>query len=137
MSPTLLDVIATTGLPVKGKELPILFSLLARDLGIQYSKSIASYLAFLTVNAKSKGLVSNDEHHAFLLYWLCKYFICMNSVAIIFEYSYYVAAIVFVGPLPWALCFGFFYKGFFIIIEWLKSNEDIKIVLRPLCFLPL
>ena len=62
MSFTLLDVTTITGLSVEGKELPMLFSLSAGDLGIQFSKSSALYLAFLAANAKNKGLVSDGKH---------------------------------------------------------------------------
>ena len=94
-----MDITAITGLPVEGEELLTLFSLLTRDLGIQFSKSSASYLAFLVANAKNKALVSNGKHYSILLYLLCKYFICTNSMAIVYEYSYYVATIVFGRPL--------------------------------------
>ena len=68
ISPTLLDVVAIIGLPIKGEKLPALFSLLVGELGIQFSKLNASYSTFLTINVKSRGLVSNGEHYAFLLY---------------------------------------------------------------------
>ena len=54
MSSTLLDVAAITRLSVKGKRLPAFFSLSVGDLGIQFSKSNASYLAFLAINAKGQ-----------------------------------------------------------------------------------
>ena len=68
MSPTLLNVTAITRLLVKGEGLLALFTLSARDLGIQFSKSSALYLIFLATNTKNKGLVFYGEHHAFLLY---------------------------------------------------------------------
>ena len=68
MSPTLLNVAIVTGLLVDKEELPSLFPLSTKDLQIHFSKSGASYLAFLTANGKCKGSVSNVEHHAFLLY---------------------------------------------------------------------
>ena len=133
-----MDVVAITGLLVKGEELLALYSLLARDLGIQFSKSKASNSTFLAVNVKSKGLVFDGEHHAFLLYWLYKYFICINFVAIVSEYSYYVTVIVFGRPLALAFLFlSLLYRGFFAIIKLLKLDEDIKNVPRPLWFLPL
>ena len=133
MSPTLLDATAIIRLPVEGEELPTLFKLSIGELGIQFSKSSASYLAFLAANAKKKGLVFNGEHHAFLFYWLCKYFICTNSVAIIFEYSYYVAVIVSSKPITLTPLFlTLLYRSFFLILDQLKSDEGIKTVLGPL-----
>ena len=68
MSPTLLDVIAIIRLPVEGAKVLTLFSLSTGDLGIQFSKSNASYSAFLTTNAKNKRLVYDGKNHTFLLY---------------------------------------------------------------------
>ena len=68
ISPMLLDFVGITGLPIEGKEAPALFSLLVKDMGIQFSKSSASYSAFLIANAKSKGLILDGKHHTFLLY---------------------------------------------------------------------
>ena len=118
MSLTLLKITTITGLPAKGEELLILFSLLARDLGIQISKSSALYSAFLVANAKNKGLVSNGKHHTFLLYWLCKYFICTNFVAIVSKYSYYMASIVSSRALALALLFlTLLYRSLFLILD--------------------
>ena len=59
-------------------------------------------------------------------------------MAIVSEYSYYVVVIVFGRPLALAFLFlSLLYKGFFTIIEQLKSDEDIKTIPRPLWFLPL
>ena len=130
LSLTLLDITTITGLLFKGEELPALFSLSVGDLGIQFSKSEASYSVFLATNAKSKSFVSDGKHHTFMLYWLYKYFICTNSVAIVFDYSYYVAAIVSNKPLALVPLFlSLLYRSCFTILEWLKSNEDVRTVL--------
>ena len=68
MTPTLLDVVAIIGLSTDRNELPSLFALLGENLGIHFSKFRVFYLAFLIANAKSRGNVSNAEHHVFLLY---------------------------------------------------------------------
>ena len=59
-------------------------------------------------------------------------------MAIVSEYSYYVAAIASGRSLALAYLFlSLLYRGFFTIIEQLKSKEDIKTVLGILWFLPL
>ena len=109
MSFTLLDITTITSFPVKGKEISTLFSLFVEDLGIQFSKSSASYLAFLTDNTKNKGPISDREHHVFLFFWFCKYFIYTNSIAIVSEYSYYMETIISSKPLALALSFFFIF----------------------------
>ena len=101
MSPTLVDVMTITRLPINGEKLPTLFAISIEDLGIHFSKSGASYSKFLTTNAKSRSVVSDGEYHAFLLYWLCKYFVCNNFVTMVSEYSYYVVAIASSKSLAW------------------------------------
>ena len=86
MSPIFLDIVAITGLPIDREKLPTLFALLAEDLGVHFSKLGASYSSFFTINAKSKSAMSDGEHYTVLLYWLCKYFICINSISMVFEY---------------------------------------------------
>ena len=65
------------------------------------------------------------------------YFICTNLVAIVVKYSYYVATIVFAKPLALALLFlSLLYRSFLTILKRLKLDEDVRIISRPLWFLP-
>ena len=110
---------------------------LIENFGIHFSKLRALYLVFLTINAKSKGIMSNGKHYTFLLYWLCKYLIYTNFVAMVSKCSYYVLVITSDRPLALApLFFSLLYKSLFTIIDQLKSNKDVKIVRGPLWFLP-
>ena len=83
MSPTLLDVTDITRLLVDRDELLTFFTLLVDDLSIHFSKSRALHLAFFVTNVKWKGLMFDAGHHAFLLYWLSKYFIYINFVVMV------------------------------------------------------
>ena len=105
MSPTILDIMSIIGLPIDGYQLLTFFTLSTEGLGINFSKSGALYLAFLMTNAKSKGVMFDGKHHTFLLYWLCKYFVCTNSILMVIKYLYYILAIAFRGPLVLALIF--------------------------------
>lgn len=90
LSPTLLDVAAITGLPISRNKIPSLHHLPCNALNIQFGKITAPYSNFISGNFKVRGNVSDIKHQAFILLWLCKFFLCTNLVAVVIEYSYYV-----------------------------------------------
>ena len=105
VTPTLLDVAATLGLPTAGDDIPSLYSFPVPGLGINFSKSTSGYSNFLANNVKSRGAVTNAEHNAFLLYWFSKYFLCSSSVAAVQELQLYVALAISDGHFSWGTLF--------------------------------
>ena len=73
------------------------------------------------------------EHIAFLLYWLCKFFICKSSVAMDSEFSYYVNAILTCHYHNLGALFLFvLYKSLFTMVYRLKNCESVGLVFDPL-----
>ena len=78
------------------------------------------------------------EHKAFLLSWLCKFFICKSSVAMVDEFSYYVSSILTHYYLNLgALYLSLLYKSLLTMIHWLNNKGDIRTMFSPFWFLQL
>ena len=83
------------GLPIIGENIPPLYDEDLKDLGYPISKENAAYDKYIKEHRREQGAVGKVEHNAFLFYWLCKFFICSKSLAMVNEFSYYVSAIIF------------------------------------------
>ena len=75
------------------------------------------------------------KHNAFLFYWLCKFFICSKSLAIVNEFSYYVSAIIF-GRLVnlGTLFLSSLYEGLKLWVDQLEAKQN-KPIATPMWFL--
>ena len=86
MSPTLHDVAAIVDLLVDRDEVPSLHNILNTDLGF--------YSTFINTFNMGSDLIGENEHKAFLLFWVCKFFVCTSSIVIVAEFAPYVSAIL-------------------------------------------
>lgn len=76
MTLTLLDVANISGFPLVGAELLWMTnegSMVPMNLGIVLPDAGASFNEFSKRNSRTVGVVSNSEHNAFLLLWLCQH----------------------------------------------------------------
>ncbi|QHN78103.1 uncharacterized protein DS421_19g658490 [Arachis hypogaea] len=82
ITPTLLDVAAITGLPPLGKEI---LTTTRSTTGVEYAIDISftTYQSFILNNKGQRGEpVSDNEHIAFLLYWLSGVVFCARSIQV-------------------------------------------------------
>ena len=94
MSPTLLDVAAIVGLPIDGDKVPYLHDVLGTDLDFQGNKKKNTYFTFINTFNKGSDLMGETEHKAFILFWICQFFVCTSLVAVVAEFTLYVSAIL-------------------------------------------
>ena len=135
MSPTLFDVATMLGLPIIGEDIPTLHYEDFEDLGCLVYKEITSYSKYMEKHRRLQGAVNKTEHNAFIFFWLCKFFICSNSLATVNEYSYYMVAIISSRLINLgALFLSLFYKGLKLWINQLKAKEN-KATPCPMWFL--
>ncbi|XP_060206161.1 uncharacterized protein LOC132633648 [Lycium barbarum] len=82
MGPTVLDIVALTGLRPHGEEVSVPLGV-ARDFP-EYGKikECMTYCKFLDVSMGAMA-VTEEEHISFLVMWLCKYLFCNYSVTMI------------------------------------------------------
>ena len=104
MSPTLHDVLAITDLPVDGDEVSFLHNVLGTDLDFQVNKKNNAYSIFINAFNRGSSPVDETEHKEFLLFWICRFFICTSLVAVVAKFALYVSAILSrsylnIGPL--------------------------------------
>lgn len=138
MSPTLLDVAAITRLPLHGDEVRAFSEAVEPMAGFKWSKPHCYYSNFITANSNSTGEVTDLEHHAFLLYWMCIYFICTNLVQIVAEVLNYVQLITSGRALALGRPFlGLHYRSLFVYVERLRNQEKTDNIPGPLWFLHL
>ena len=112
MTPTLFDIATMLGLPIIGENIPLLYDEDFEDLSCPISKENAAYDKYIKEHRREQGAVGKAEHNAFLFYWLCKFFICSKSLAMVNEFSYCVSVIIFGRPVNLgALFLSSLYKG--------------------------
>lgn len=138
LSPTLLDVAAITGLPLRGEEPSALHTTPIEDLKIKFSKITCSYTSFQGANEKHQGPVIDGEHNVFLLLWFCKYFICSNSVAVVQEFQLVISLFVFGANICLdSLFLSLLYRSLYTLLDALEVEKEMKTVPGPLWFLQL
>ncbi|CAL8162514.1 unnamed protein product [Prunus armeniaca] len=83
---TLLDLSALVGLRPDGPQFDALvgnsISIPDDNFGIEFTK-LKSFASFIREHNKVDGVVTEEEHVAFLQYWLCRYLICSPSFKIV------------------------------------------------------
>ncbi|KAM1873117.1 hypothetical protein ACFX13_006999 [Malus domestica] len=83
---TLLDLSALLGLRPDGPQFDALvansISIPDDNFGIRITKN-SSFSSFIKEHNKIEGLVTDEEHVAFLHYWLCRYLLCSRSFKIV------------------------------------------------------
>ncbi|QHN83506.1 uncharacterized protein DS421_20g705360 [Arachis hypogaea] len=92
--PTLLDVAAITGIPLLGEEI---LTTTKSTTGVKYAIDISSttYQSFILNNrGQDEAPISDNEHIAFLLYWLSGVVFCAWSIQV--EVIYLPLAIMLV-----------------------------------------
>ena len=138
MSPTLLNVAAIMGLPIDGDEMPFLHDIISDDRGFKVTKKNFAYSTFIASFNKGSSPVEDIEHKAFLLCCICKFFIYMNSVAMVRVFALYVNAIHHRCNLNLgALFLSLLYKSLFTMVTRLEEGEAVKSVFGLLWFLQL
>lgn len=128
---TLLDVLTILNLSIHGEDLLSLYGICcvpSTTLGIKFSKDDSRYSKFMLLATKKSDIVSPGEHHAFLLMWFCRYFICTGLVGVVSEYCNFVSAItsdhdLALGPLHLSTL----YMGIFHLLNnledcWIEYN---------------
>ena len=133
---TLHDVAAITGLPVDGDEVLFLHDVLGTGMGFHVNKKNNAYSIYINTFKRGSGPVGDIEHRAFLLFWICYFFVCTSSMAILAEFTPYVSAILRRSYLNInALFLSLLYKGIFTLLHWMKKEESVKIIFGPFWFL--
>lgn len=83
ISPTILDVVHLTGLPVVGQHISALLTPQNVDFNIATNISYGSFMK----KYQKFGLEPTDEERiAFYLLWLCQFFFCIPSFKVTKEY---------------------------------------------------
>jgi len=80
LTPTLFDLAAITGLKPSGVTFRPDIKL--KKVEIRPKMDVMTYNTWLSRNNKETGEVSNEEHIAFLMYWLSTYVFCSKSLQI-------------------------------------------------------
>ena len=138
IDPTLYDVVAITGLPVDGDEVLFLHDALDIDLGFQVNKKNNVDSIFMHTFIRGSGPVCDIKHQAFLLFWICHFFICTSLVAVVVEFGPYISAILSRSYLNIGLLFlSLMYKGMFTLLHWIKKGKSMKTIFGPFWFLQL
>ena len=136
MSPTLYDAVAIIGLAIDGDEIPFLHDVLGNDLGFQVNKKNNAYSNFINTFNRGSGVVGEIKHKAFLLFWICQFFICTSPIAVVVKFTPYVNMILNRTYLNTsALFLSLLYKGLFIMVSQLQKDESVKFVFGSFWFL--
>ena len=107
------------------EDIPSLHDENFEDLSYPMYKEIASYGKYMEEPRQLQGTVSKTEHNTFVFFWLYKFFICSNFLAMVNEYSYYITAIISSRPMNLgALFISLFYEGLKLRIGQLKAKEN-------------
>ena len=85
MSLTFHDVTTIVGLPVDGDKIPFLHDVLDSDLGFPVYKKNNAYSILINTFNRGNDPVGEIEHKAFLLFWICCFFICTSSMVVVGE----------------------------------------------------
>ena len=94
MSLMLLDVAAIIGLPMDEDEVPFFHDALDNNLGFQINKNNNAYSTFINTFNKGSVPIGKIEHKAFLLFWICYFFVCTSSVVVVGEFALYILDIL-------------------------------------------
>ena len=78
------------GLSTIGEDIPSLYDEGFEDLDYPVSKENAAYGKYMKEHKQEQGAIGKVEYNAFIFYWLCKFFICSKSLAMVNEFSYYI-----------------------------------------------
>ena len=138
MSPTLLDVAAIISLLVDGDEVPYLHDVLGTDLGFQINKNNNAYSTLINTFNRGTGPINEIEHKAFLLVWICQFFVYISSVTVIAEFVPYVSATLNRSYRN----IGALFSPYYTLVPLpscskMKKGESIKPMFGPLWFLQL
>ena len=118
ISPTLHDVADITSLSVDGDEVLYLDDVLNTGLGFQVNKNNNAYSIYINTFNRGSGFVGDIEHRAFLLFWICCFFVCTSLVAVVAEFAPYVSAILSQSYLNIGMLFlSLLYKGMFTLLH--------------------
>lgn len=82
MGPTVLDIVALTGLRPHGEEVSVPLGMAKSAYECGKIKERLTYCKFLDVSMGGIA-VTEEEHISFLVMWLCKYLFCNSSISII------------------------------------------------------
>ena len=135
MSPSLLDIAIMLGLPITGEDLSSLYDEAFEELGCSVSKENSAYSRYMEIHRQIDGGVSQTEHHAFLFFWLCKFFLCSKSLSMVNEFSYFLSAIISGRQVNLgALFLSSLYAGLKMWIVQLKARDN-KAIPGPIWFL--
>ena len=87
-------------------------------------------LPFVNTFNRGCGPISETEHKAFLLFWICRFFVCTNSAAMVAEFTVYLLAILSRNYLNIDTLFlSLLYKDMFTILHQMKKRELMKTIL--------
>nr|CAD1842068.1 unnamed protein product [Ananas comosus var. bracteatus] len=84
-TPTLLDLAAIAGLRPHGTEVNAGMEVDFSIFNVSFDNSLA-FTSFIDRFNGKEGPVSDQEHVAFLLYWICRYLVCTKSLKIVKEF---------------------------------------------------
>ncbi|QHN92476.1 uncharacterized protein DS421_17g584050 [Arachis hypogaea] len=134
ITPTLLDVAAITGLPPLGEKI---LTTTRSTTGVEYAIDISftTYQSFILNNKGQDGeAVSNNEHIAFLLYWLSGVIFCARSIQV--EITYLPLAIMLAeGPTD-SLIAGHRLLNLIFSDKLMASHDKMKHFFRAFYYLP-
>ncbi|XP_018632117.2 uncharacterized protein [Nicotiana tomentosiformis] len=85
MGPTVLDIVALTGLRPHGEEVSVPLGIAESTLDFpEYGKikECLTYCKFLDVSMGAMS-VTEEEHISFLVMWLCRYLFCNSSITMV------------------------------------------------------
>ncbi|QHO07710.1 uncharacterized protein DS421_14g466130 [Arachis hypogaea] len=118
ITPTLLDVAAITGLPPLREKI---LTTTKSTTGVKYAIDISSttYQSFILNNrGQDEAPVSDDEHIAFLFYWLSGVIFCAWSIQV--EVTYLPMAIMLAKGRK--LCLAkLFLARLYLTLDWIKD----------------
>ena len=79
--------------------------------------------------------MGDTEHRGFLLVWICRFFVCTSSVAVVAEFTLYVLAILSKNYLNIGTLFlSLLYKRMFTLLHQMKKGESVKTIFNPFWF---
>ncbi|RYR34076.1 hypothetical protein Ahy_A10g048793 [Arachis hypogaea] len=119
ITPTLLDVAAITGLSPLGEEI---LTTTRSTTGVKYAIDISSttYQSFILNNRGQDGEpVSDNEHIAFLLYWLSGVIFCARNIQV--EIAYVPLAVMLAEGKK--LCLAkLFLARLYLTLDWITAH---------------
>ena len=71
------------GLPTISEDIPTLYDDDFQHLGYPMYREISGYGKYMNEYRQEQGAVSKTGHSAFIFFWLCKFFICSKSLAML------------------------------------------------------